>query len=614
METYKLVIDGAIILVYFVAITALGLYMGRREKTLKDYALGGRSIPWWAVMASIIAAETSAATFLTVPGEGYTFRGIIYVQIFVGMIIARILVGIIFLKPYYDYRVYTVYDYLAIRFGSRSKNYVSILFLIFRTLAMGVRVYVPALVMVLAWRLFVQGVEVRDMALGDSWVPYVVAIVVLVLLTGVYTMLGGIKAVIWTDVIQATLMFGSAIVAIGALLYTIGGNDLNLFKGLKVLGDQVPEMKSWKGYLRSGFEAAPAGGSWWDYTKAVLASPYTIFSALIASTVNNMGMFGTDQDMVQRMLTATDYRRARRSLLTSAFMDIPIAAAFSFIGVLLIVFYTQMPELRPEKPNDVFGVYILSVMPFVLRGFVLAGLFATAMGSLSAALNALATSVTNDWYLPYFGRKHTEVRHIAAARGFTAFFALLMIVIAGFTAFMNVRDPNQRLIPIALGVAGLFIGPMLGVFLVGMLTHKRGHDLGNMLAISLGLLGVFFITGQHGEMASALAGATGEAEKAAWLAAHLVSAGGDGVAAVYRDLPWYIHLTGLHVVEKSDRIVFSMPAWMPVISFTWFAFVGAGITFLIGVMFRTPETVLAQARHRLAQAEEMKDTPLAMRH
>ena len=613
METYKLVIDGAIILLYFFGIMALGLYMGRREKSLKDYALGGRSMPWWAVMASIIATETSAATFITVPGEGYTFRGIIYVQIFVGMVIARILVSVIFIKPYYEYRVYTVYDYLAIRFGGRSKNFVSILFLIFRTLAMGVRVYVPALVMVLAWRMFVQGRDVSDMAVGDSWEPYAVAIVVLVFLTGLYTLLGGIKAVIWTDVVQASLMFGSAIVAIGAILYTIGGNSLNLFKGLAVLGEQVPEMKTWAGYIRTGFEAAPEGASWWGYTKAVLASPYTIFSALIGSTVNNMGMFGTDQDMVQRMLTAKDYRQSRRSIITSGLLDIPISAAFSFIGVLLIVFYTQMPDLRPAKPNDVFGVYILNVMPVVLRGFVLAGLFATAMGSLSSALNALATSLTNDWYLPYFARHKSQSTHIGAARWFTALFCVLMIVIASFTAYMNVRDPNQRLIPIALGVAGLFIGPMLGVFLVGLLTHRRGSDRGNMLAIPLGLFGVFFITGQHAEIASAIGGVTGEAGKAAWLAAHLVSAGTDTAAAVYRDLPWYVGVLGLRVVESADRIAFAIPEWMPKIAFTWYAFVGATITFLTGILFRTPDSVLELARKRHAEAVEMQDTPLALR-
>src|SRR6266542_5333976 len=156
----RLLVDGLIILVYFVAITAIGLYMGRREESLNDFALGARRMPWWAVMASIIAAETSAATFLGLPGEGYTNKSFAYVQLVLGLIIGRVIVGTVFLKPYYTYKVYTVYDYLGVRFGRASKNYVSALFLIMRTLASGTRMFVPSLVMVLAWRMFTGGGEI----------------------------------------------------------------------------------------------------------------------------------------------------------------------------------------------------------------------------------------------------------------------------------------------------------------------------------------------------------------------------------------------------------------------------------------------------------------------
>src|SRR5215213_4870931 len=137
-----LLIDGLIIVFYFVGILSIGLYKGRRENTLHDFALGGRSVPWWAVMASIIAAETSAATFLGAPGEGYDKRSLAYVQLVIGVIIGRLLVGVFFLKPYFTYKVYTVYDYLGIRFGPISKNYVSALFLFMRTLASGTRLFV----------------------------------------------------------------------------------------------------------------------------------------------------------------------------------------------------------------------------------------------------------------------------------------------------------------------------------------------------------------------------------------------------------------------------------------------------------------------------------------
>src|SRR5437667_5119934 len=167
--------------------------MGRREESLHDFALGGRRIPWWAVMASIIAAETSAATFLGAPGEGYDRRSLAYVQLVFGLIIGRFIVGNAFLKPYYTYKVYTVYDYLGVRFGKATKNYVSALFLVMRTLASGTRMFVPSLVMVLAWKLYAEGGGTTvQYKLIPSVPPYVIAIVLLTILTCIYTALGGI--------------------------------------------------------------------------------------------------------------------------------------------------------------------------------------------------------------------------------------------------------------------------------------------------------------------------------------------------------------------------------------------------------------------------------------
>jgi solute:Na+ symporter, SSS family len=547
MSTSALLIDGFIIVLYFIAITAIGLYMGRREKNLEDYALGGRKIPWWAVMASIIAAETSAATFIGAPAEGFSTRGVIYVQLTMGLILGRIIVGTYFLKPYYKYRVYTVYDYLLVRFGIKSKNLISALFLVMRVLASGVRLYVPSLVLVLAWRLFVLHEPVSFTHL-DTWVPYAWAIVILTIITCIYTALGGIKAVIWTDLIQATLMFGSAIVAIGTILYHIGGGSI--FNGFSVLAQHVPEMTTTKGYFLTGFENVQSSTSFWEIIKMLLMNKYTLASALIATTIGNMAAFGTDQDMVQRMLTAKDYKKSRRSLVTAAFMDVPIAFSFTFIGVLLIAFYDLNPALKPLKNNDVFGVYILNVMPVVIRGFVMAGVFATAMGSLSAALNALATTATNDWYIPYFAQKKSDHHQVFAARIFTGVFAFLMIIIAVTFAYMNVKNPTLTIIPIALGVAGYILGPMLGVFVTGMFTKTRGSDMGNIIAVVVGLFAVLFLSGR-----------------------------------VY-DFVNLFTPAGLQ---------YTFPAWIPKIEFTWYAFFGAGITFFVALFFKTPQTALDAA-------------------
>src|SRR5262249_28414561 len=201
------------------------------------------------------------------------------------------------------------------------------------------------------------------------------------------------------------------------------------------------------GYFVTGFEADRiavwqtehhiAAMNLWEYIKLILGSEYTLFSALIGATLGNMAAFGTDQDMVQRMLTAETHQKAGRRLITAAFMDLPISAAFTFIGILLYVYYLKDPTYKPVANSDVFGSYILNVMPAGIRGLVLAGVFATAMGSLSAALNALATSATNDWYVRKV-KGRSEEHYVTAARWFTVVFAVFMIIVAVWFAYEKV--------------------------------------------------------------------------------------------------------------------------------------------------------------------------------
>ena len=252
-------------------------------------------------------------------------------------------------------------------------------------------------------------------------------------------------------------------------------------------------------------------------------------------------------------------------------MDLPIAAAFCFIGILLFAFYQQQPAFKPASAADVFGSYILNVMPAGIRGLVLAGVFATAMGSLSAALNALATSATNDWYIPYFARRRSESHHVLAARVFTAVFAILMILIAWAFAYAKVKDPNVRIIPVVLGIAGFIVGPMLGVFLTGMLTRDRGSDGGNMLAITLGLATTIVLGGLHVYAANLLASAAGSSAR------------------------------------------FQTPPWLPQVAFTWFGIIGAAVVFGVGLLFRTPEQVIESARRSRAAAMRDEQTPVALR-
>ena len=522
----RLAIDTAVLLLYFVIIISIGLYMGRKEENLKDFALGGRAIPWWAILASLIAAETSAGTFFGTPGEGFKFRNYTYLQLALGTILARILVSYIFIKPYYDYKVYSIYEYLTARFGVPTKNAASAVFLVTRLLASGARLYVAAIALALAYEM-IRGVQPGQ---KETLFIYIGSTVAIVILTAIYTTLGGIKAVIWTDFIQASIMIGSALTAVGLLYFSIPGGWHEIVQSHG--GFHISD------FITTGLNPAKSG---WDQIKGMFAIEYTIFAGLIGSTFMTMSTHGTDQDMVQRMLTAPDVRRSRRSVIMSGLADIPIAFTFLSIGVLLWVFYqTHQDPALPKTTNEIFCHYILYEMPVGIRGLLLAGIFATAMGSLSTAINALATSFTRDWYEPYVNPQSTSEQSLRAVRWATVWFSVLMIVVASITAYLVIVYPNVRIIPIVLGIYGYTYGSVLGIFLAGMLTKSRGNNHGNIVAMILGFI----------------------------------------VVAILSGLP--NNIAGLF-----GRKLYTQPSWLPVMEFPWWICFGTIVTFSVAVLFRT---------------------------
>jgi SSS family solute:Na+ symporter len=522
----RLAIDSTVLFLYFVLIIAVGLYMGRKEENLKDFALGGRRMPWWAVLASLIAAETTAATFFGTPGEGFTFRNYTYLQLAIGTILARILVSYIFIKPYYDYKVYSIYEYLTARFGVPTKNAASAVFMITRLLASGARLYFAAIALVLAYEM-ISGTRPDQM---QTLVIYVSACIAIVILTAIYTTLGGIKAVIWTDLIQASIMIGSALVAL-ALLYSAipgGWNEIVQRRGGFHLDD----------FITTGLDPTKHG---WQKIASMFAIQYTIFAGLFGSTFITMGTHGTDQDFVQRMLTAPDVRRSRRSLILSGLADVPIAFTFLSIGLLLWVYYQAHPDpTLPKTPNETFCHFILYEMPVGIRGLLIAGIFATAMGSLSTALNALATSFTRDWYEPYINPASTSEQSLRAVRWATVWFAILMIIVASITSYLVIVHPNVRIIPIALGIFGYTYGSLLGVFLCGIFTKRRGNDFGNIIAMIIGFIVVAMLSGLP-----------------------------NGIASIF------------------GAQLYTQPSWLPVLAFPWWICFGTIVTFCITILFRT---------------------------
>jgi SSS family solute:Na+ symporter len=521
----RLAIDSAVLLLYFFIIIFVGLRMGRKERDLEDFALGRRQIPWWAVFASIIAAETSAGTFFGTPGEGFALRNYTYIQLAFGTILARILVSYIFIKPYYDYKVFSIYEYLTARFGVATKNAASAVFMFTRVLASGARLYVAAIALVLAYEL-IRGTRPGQ---TETLLIYIGATVVIVILTAIYTTIGGIKAVVWTDFIQASIMMGSALVALGLLYSAIPGgwHKIAELHGGFHMSD----------IITTGLDPAKSG---WDKWKGMFEIEYTIFAGLIGSTFITMATHGTDQDMVQRMLTAVDIRRSRRSLILSGIADIPIALTFLSIGLLLWAYYQVNPEPNLPKSPEVFCHFILTRMPVGLRGLLIAGIFATAMGSLSTAINALATSFTRDWYEPYINPGATGEQSLRTVRWATVGFSILMIVVASATSYFVIVLPNVRIIPIVLGIYGYTYGSVLGIFLAGMLTKSRGNNRGNLIAMLTGFV----------------------------------------VVTILSDL--------LNTIARLfGKVAYVKPAWLPTMEFPWWICFGTIVTFSVAILFRT---------------------------
>ena len=439
-------IDLTIIASYLIFIVCLGIWYGRREESLEDYCLGGRSVPWIAVLLSIVATETSALTFIGTPAFAYNHNWT-YMQLIIGTILARFIIARIFIKQFYKHKVFTVYEYLSKRFGTGSKNCCSIVFFITRILASGVRLYGASIIV--------------SVATGLSPLTSIIIIATAAVL---YTMIGGIKAVIWTDVCQAVLLFGGGMIA----LFFIFRDIPNGWEGIINVTRDL-----------SKFDLL-------DFSLSYKAA-YTIWAGIIGSTFLTLATHGTDQDLVQRMLTAKDYGRSKKALILSGFADIPIVILFLSIGSFLFTYYqlTPTPGL-PEKADDIFPYYIVNQLPRGVTGLLIAGVFAAAMSSIDSALNALSTTWINDFYRPYIKKDAPERHYLTMAKAFTVFFGLFLVLIA----FLSRGTPEVLILGLKIGT--FTYGALLGVFLLGFLT-ERGSDQGNAVSIILSIAAILLI-------------------------------------------------------------------------------------------------------------------------
>jgi solute:Na+ symporter, SSS family len=429
-------IDLAVIAIYIVGCTSLGAWLGSRSQGLKGYFLGESNIPTWAVMISIVATETSIVTFLSVPGVAYAgdFR---FLQLAFGYLLGRVVVATILLPAYFRGEIFTAYQLLKDRFGGPTRTTASILFLVARSLGDGLRLFLAATVL--------------EHLTG--WSPEA-AIVAVAAITVVYTFLGGMKAVIWTDVIQFSVYILGAVVA------------------LTILAGKLP------GGWSELFHTAGAAGKFrlLDFSFD-LTQNYTFWAGLIGGMVLNTATHGADQLMVQRYLSARSQRQAATALVASGFIILAQFAFFLLIGVSLWVFYGVFPpsagvgsaSVGVGSSDQVFTYFIVHYLPTGVLGLVIAALFSAAMGTLAGSLNSAASTIVNDLYRPFTGRN--DERHLMrVSRVMTVAWGVVLTAVA-----FGARLLKDNVVNNALAIAGLVSGILLGLFLLGVLTRRVGQ-------------------------------------------------------------------------------------------------------------------------------------------
>lgn len=437
------VLDWAVLLLYLAGTTALGVWLGRGQKDARDYFVAGGRIPWWAVLFSIVATETSALTFISIPGLAY-LGNFTFLQIATGYLIGRIVVAYTLLPRYVEGELVTAYALLEQRFGAHARRFASVTFMVTRAFGDSVRVFATAIPVAL-----ILGPAVP----AEYATP--VAILALGATTLVYTYHGGMRAVVWTDVIQTFVYIGGGLGA----LYLIGAG---------VEG-------GWPAIL----ERAGAAGKLQVFDPYIgLDRPHTILAGLLGGAFLSMASHGADQIIVQRLLTSGSLRDARRALIGSGIAVIAQFALFLLIGIGLWVFYEARVFPAPDK---IFPTFIIQEMPPVMTGIVIAAILAAAMSTVSGSLNSLAAATTHDLWVPLRGGMADGPALLRVSKRFTLFWAAVLI--GGALLYSAEGTP---VVVIALSIASFTYGGLLGGFFLALLW-KRAIQRDAIIGMSVGI-------------------------------------------------------------------------------------------------------------------------------
>ncbi|SMO89041.1 sodium:solute symporter [Fodinibius sediminis] len=464
-------VDYIVILGYLVGVAWLGIRIAGHQSSTSDYFLGGHDIPWWAVLFSVVATETSTLTFISVPAVAYG-GDLTFLQITFGYITGRILVSRLFLPAYFKGNLTTAYQFLKQRFGSSMRNAASTTFMVTRLLADGVRLFATAIPLAIILRLGGAFTGWTDFEV------YLLAITVISVITLAYTLIGGIKAVVWMDVMQMVVYIGGAIFA-GVIMITDLPNGLG--------GAMTTAAEAGKIHLFDfGFDLS---------FSEFIAQPYTFFTALVGGAVFSVASHGTDQLIVQRLLTTRNVEDGQRAIVWSGVVVALQFGLFLFIGLLLYAFYDAQTaqELGLATTDEIFAKFIVEELPVGFSGLIVASLFAAAMSSLSSSLNSLASSTTFDLYKPYWGEGNTEAEDLRISRIITTVWALILTGSAFFFAFLQLQEGERpAVVELGLGIASYTYGGLLGAFLLGRLF--AGPDIRDaLIGFFVGLVSLLFM-------------------------------------------------------------------------------------------------------------------------
>src|SRR5690242_6235592 len=443
-------LDLLIIIVYLAGITVFGLRFRKRQRSLRDYFLADRNIPWWAISLSIVSAETSTLTVISIPGLAYD-RDFGFLQIVLGYLVARVVICLIFVPQYFRGEFYTAYQLIDRRFGRRLHRFTAGLFLATRAAAEGVRVWAISIVVAIAlssvFARFGLAPEMRD----------VLSVAIITLLTLVYTFEGGMSAVVWTDVVQMTIYIAGTLIGFFTIVHLLPGG-----------WGTVHEIAGRAGKFRIfDFSFDPANS-------------YSFWAGLIGGTFLTTSTHGTDQLMVQRLLAARNEAQSKLALLSSGIFILIQFGLFLLVGASLYAFYQLFPPATSFSSSDrIFPTFIVNRMPHGISGLLIAAILAAAMSNLSAALNSLSSTTVVDFYLRRWPEA-TEKRRVAISRFATVLWGVILFGLALLSRH------GGRVVEIGLTIISVAYGALLGVFLLGILT-RRANEFGAMIGMACGL-------------------------------------------------------------------------------------------------------------------------------